>query len=194
MSCSPRSIPLSVLYKPTPPSPRTISNAYGLAIPPPTQRRSTYQRRDTPTQYLDPPEPSKEKKGTPYLEIPKSTIVINECPRLSPLNRESQSTIQSLLPRRDRSPSPEPTAKRKRKIDDRVLALAVTSLLAILIAIGIPLGVILPQKYIKPLPINVLVPFNLKPETGNWRRLEDAYIFPPSLSISKSHITLTFVC
>jgi hypothetical protein len=165
-------IPLSVLSKPTRrPSPRNIANAYGLAIPPPSQRRSTYQRRDTPTEYLDPPKPSSEKKGTPYLEIPKSTIVVNKRP-YTLLNGGSRSTIS----RPDRSHSPKKNEERKCKINDRILALAVTSFLAILIAIAIPLGVILPQKYIKPLPIKILVPFYLTPESGSWNSLEDACV------------------
>lgn len=63
-----------------------------------------------------------------------------------------------------------------KKIDDRVLAWTVTLSLAILLAIGIPLGVILPQKFTTPLPVNVLVPFYLKPEESSWRALEDAYV------------------
>jgi hypothetical protein len=167
-------IPLSVLSKPRMPSPRTISNAYGLAIPLPSQRRSTYQRGDTPTQYLDPPEPSSKKKGTPYLEIPKSTIVVNQRPKPYTLNGGSSYTTQSTISRPDRFHSPSKRDARKGKPNDRILAFAVTSVLAILIAIAIPLGVILPQKYIKPLPIQILVPFYLSPESGSWNRLEDA--------------------
>jgi hypothetical protein len=166
-------IPLSVLPRPRKPSPRDISNAYGLAIPPPSQRRFTHQRRDTPTQYLDRPDPSSEKKGTPYLEIPKSTIVVNQRPKPCLLNGGWQSTLQSTVSRPDRSHSPSKRDTRKGKLNDRILAFAVTSALAILIAIAIPLGVILPQKYIKALPIKILVPFYLKPDSGSWSRLED---------------------
>ena len=35
--------------------------------------------------------------------------------------------------------------------------------LAVLLAIGIPLGALLPQGYIKPLPVNFLVPFYVNP-------------------------------
>jgi hypothetical protein len=58
------------------PSQRNVSSPFSLAIPPRSQRRSTYQRADTPTQYLDPPKEVKEKKGTPYLEIPTSTTTV----------------------------------------------------------------------------------------------------------------------
>jgi hypothetical protein len=57
--------------------------------------------------------------------------------------------------------------------DDRVLAAGVTLLLTVLLAILIPLGAILPQKMIKPLPINVLIPVYAKPETGAWSKLYD---------------------
>jgi hypothetical protein len=175
MSSPPPPIPLSILSRPTPPSPRNIANAYGLAIPPPSQRRSTYQRRDTPTQYLDPPEPASRKKGTPYLSIPKATVVVSERAKLYNYDGDSKSP-SSTMSRQDRSYSPERPEKRRGKVDDRVLACAVTSMLALFIAIGIPLGVILPQKYIEPLPIKVLVPFYLKPEQGSWDRLEDTYV------------------
>jgi hypothetical protein len=176
MSSRPPSIPLSILPRPPPPSPRNIANAYGLTIPPPSQRRSTYQRRDTPTQYLDPPEPASEKKGTPYLSIPKATIVVKE--RVKPYILDGDGGFPSSTESRsDRSDSPEEKPeKRRRKVDDRILAFAVTSILVLFLAIGIPLGVILPQKYIKPLPIKVLVPFYLKPELGSWSRLEDAWV------------------
>jgi hypothetical protein len=152
------------------PSQRNVSSPFSLAIPPRSQRRSTYQRADTPTQYLDPPKEVKEKKGTPYLEIPTSTIVITERPRPYALNGISQSAGW----RHGSSYDPERWEKPKKKIDDRVLAYAVTLTLAILLAAGISLGVILPQKYIKPLPINVLVPFYMSPVEDSWRRLEDA--------------------
>jgi hypothetical protein len=187
MSAETPLIPLSVLPRPRRPSPRDISNAYGLAIPPPSQRRSIYQRSDTPTQYLDPPESSGEKKGTPYLEIPKSTIVVNQRSKPYTLKGSSQSTLQFTISRPDRSHSPSKRETCKGKLNDRILAFAVTSVLAILIAIAIPLGVILPQKYIKPLPIKILVPFYLNPESESWSRLEDTYVplQPPYTYISR---------
>ncbi|KAH7395272.1 Spherulation-specific family 4-domain-containing protein [Phaeosphaeria sp. MPI-PUGE-AT-0046c] len=170
MSYSTPAIPL-LDRPPRPPSPsrRNSSNPYSLAIPARSQRRTTFHRADTPTQYLDPPSDPITRRGTPYLEIPKSTIVVTGRPRPYTLNGASSSSIsRPYVPREKAEPS--------RKINDRVLAWVVTLSLAILLSIGIPLGVILPQKLIKPLPINVLVPFYLKPEEGSWRKLEDAIV------------------
>jgi len=154
------------------PSQRNVSDPYSLAIPPRSQRRSTYQRADTPTQYLDPPDEAKGKRGTPYLEIPTATIVVTERPRPHTLNGRSRSTVF----RHESIYDPKRWEKPKKKINDRVLAFAVTFGLAVVLAIAIPLGVILPQKYIKPLPINVLVPFFVDTVNNSWERLEDAYV------------------
>ncbi|KAF2645201.1 hypothetical protein P280DRAFT_360715, partial [Massarina eburnea CBS 473.64] len=51
------------------------------------------------------------------------------------------------------------------------LALSVTITLALLVLIGLPLGAILPQKYVVQLPINVLVPLYIDPTAGGWERL-----------------------
>ena len=65
------------------------------------------------------------------------------------------------------------------QIDDHVLALSVTITLALLILIGVPLAAVLPQKYVVPLPVNVLVPFYVYPDTKSWDRLFDACIKHP---------------
>lgn len=155
--------------RPASPSRRNSSSPYSLAIPPRSQKRTTFHRADTPTQYLDPPPEPIPRRGTPYLEVPKTTVVVTERPRPYSLNGASSTSIL-------RPYIAGETTKPMRKLDDRVLAWAVTLSLAILLAIGIPLGVVLPQKFIKPLPINVLVPFYLKPEEESWRGLEDAYV------------------
>jgi hypothetical protein len=59
-----------------------------------------------------------------------------------------------------------------------MLAFAVTFSLALFIAIIIPIAAILPQKYIKPLPISVLMPFYVDPIQGSWERLYDMYVLP----------------
>jgi hypothetical protein len=59
-----------------------------------------------------------------------------------------------------------------------MLAFAVTFSLALFIAIIIPIAAILPQKYIKPLPISVLMPFYVDPIQGSWERLYDTYVLP----------------
>lgn len=66
-----------------------------------------------------------------------------------------------------------PVQKRRLAIDERVLALSVTITLAILLLIGIPLGAILPPKYVVELPVNILVPFYVSPDLGAWDRLYD---------------------
>jgi hypothetical protein len=148
----------------TPISKRNISGPFHLAIPVNSQRRSTYHRVDTPTQYLSPPDEARKVKGTPYLELPKCASPTTNGLRPYALKR-GQLRHTSLNKYED-----EP----KSRINDRVLAFAVTFALAILIAIGIPLAVFLPLKYIKPLPINVLFPFYMTPDNGAWNRLEDA--------------------
>jgi hypothetical protein len=158
-----------------PTSLRNISNPYNLAIPPKSQRRSQKERADTPKVYLDPPERSSEtmqsQNSSRFLEVPKPTkevIVTEKVIRTGPYSRNT--TFRSSLYTPTNQHVPE---DRKPRVDNRVLAIAVTFTLAILLAIGIPLGAILPQKYIKPLPINVLVPFYVNPEAGAWGRLYD---------------------
>jgi hypothetical protein len=75
--------------------------------------------------------------------------------------------------------APEVPQKTLSKTNDRTLSLAVTFTLAVLLTIGISLGALLPQRYIKSLPVTVLVPFYLNPEEGAWKRLYDAYAQPP---------------
>ncbi|KAF1919940.1 Spherulation-specific family 4-domain-containing protein [Ampelomyces quisqualis] len=179
------SIPLSRLAESqSPETQRNISNPYSLAIPPRSQQRTTYQRADTPTQYLEPPDRPSAKKGTPYLEIPTATIVVTEHPSPYTLNDASRSTLA-------RSHAPDKQKKQKKKLNDRVLAFAITLSLTILVAITLPLAIILPTKLIKPLPIKILVPFYLNPELGSWRRLEDSIIkhhdLPFTLILSPSH-------
>jgi len=66
---------------------------------------------------------------------------------------------------------PRRLPKRSTQIDSHVLALSVTITLAILVLIGVPLGAILPQKYVVPLPVNVIMPFYVYPDPGAWDRL-----------------------
>jgi hypothetical protein len=66
-----------------------------------------------------------------------------------------------------------PAQERTEKADDRVLALSVTITLALLIIIGLPLGTILPPRYVQKLPINILVPLYNVPSSGAWEKLYD---------------------
>jgi hypothetical protein len=54
---------------------------------------------------------------------------------------------------------------------DKALALAVTLTLAFLIAIGLPVAAILPEKYIDKLPLNIIVPLYIDPNSGAWDRI-----------------------
>ena len=159
---------------------RNVSSPFSLAIPPPSQRRLTQQRADTPTQYLDPPEESQEIKTFGYLDVPQSpkkAVTVTEKPvrpRPYALNGASISTLLgqyqpgSSYMRKQEPPKP--------RINDHVLAFAVTFAIAVLLAIVIPIAAILPQKYIKPLPISVLMPLYLDPVEGTWQRLYDTYV------------------
>jgi hypothetical protein len=75
--------------------------------------------------------------------------------------------------------SSEPEERQRRpwwKENDRLLALAVTLTLLVLLSIAVPLGILIPQKYIAPLPINILVPSTVLPGEGTWNRLTDSYV------------------
>ncbi|KAK7187612.1 hypothetical protein DPSP01_003706 [Paraphaeosphaeria sporulosa] len=73
----------------------------------------------------------------------------------------------------------QPPQNQGRRINDHTIALSVTITLAILVLIGVPLGAILPQKYVVPLPINVLVPFYVYPDHNSWERMFQAAIKHP---------------
>jgi hypothetical protein len=48
--------------------------------------------------------------------------------------------------------------------------------LLVLLSIAIPLGILLPQKYIEPLPINILMPSTVFPDEVALNRLTDSYV------------------
>jgi hypothetical protein len=73
------------------------------------------------------------------------------------LHKNSAIVVPSIL-------SPKPN-------NDKALALAVTITLAFIIAIGLPVAAIIPQKYIDKLPINILVPLYIDPDRGAWDRI-----------------------
>ena len=80
---------------------------------------------------------------------------------------------------------PQKVARRRHaRIDNDVLALSVTVTLALLVMIGVPLGAILPRKYVVPLPVNILVPFYVYPNPGAWDRLLEACIRHPATNFT----------
>ncbi|KAF2451677.1 hypothetical protein P171DRAFT_376037 [Karstenula rhodostoma CBS 690.94] len=78
----------------------------------------------------------------------------------------------------------QPPKRQRRHIDDHVLALSVTITLAILVLIGVPLGAVLPQRYVVPLPINVIVPFYVYPDQDAWDRMFQAAIKHPETNFT----------
>jgi hypothetical protein len=59
-------------------------------------------------------------------------------------------------------------------MDEHVFAISVTFALALMVLIGLPLGAVLPQKYVVKLPVNVLVPLYMNLEAKAWERLFNA--------------------
>lgn len=71
----------------------------------------------------------------------------------------------------------QPLEKKSRTcgvLRDRFIALIVTFAIAAILAVAIPLSIVLPQKFIKPLPINVLIPLYIDPAPGAWAPLYEA--------------------
>ncbi|KAF1992690.1 hypothetical protein P154DRAFT_504550 [Amniculicola lignicola CBS 123094] len=61
-----------------------------------------------------------------------------------------------------------PAQKPPPPVSERCIALSVTITLILLLAIGIPLGIILPHKYVLKLPLTIIVPLYIYPEPGAW--------------------------
>jgi hypothetical protein len=59
-------------------------------------------------------------------------------------------------------------------MDENLFALMITMALALVVLIVVPCGAILPQQYVVPLPVNVIVPFYMYPLPGAWDRLYHA--------------------
>ncbi|PSN61650.1 hypothetical protein BS50DRAFT_454234, partial [Corynespora cassiicola Philippines] len=67
---------------------------------------------------------------------------------------------------------------------DRI-AISITLALILFLALTLPLAAILPQKYVTPLPINILVPLYTSPEnTSHWTALTDSIINHPDLTFT----------
>ncbi|KAF2788862.1 hypothetical protein K505DRAFT_285346 [Melanomma pulvis-pyrius CBS 109.77] len=65
---------------------------------------------------------------------------------------------------------------KKPKLNDRTLAISVTFFLICILALIIPLGAIVPQRHVRKLPINILVPLYMSPAAGGWDLLYSAII------------------
>lgn len=154
---------------------RNVSSPYSLAIPLRNKRLSTIASvdGDSPTGPK-----STSIKSSDTLQVPtfpKKALILSEKP-VRPYTCSGDSSSTGSPGYQHASPYTGNKKERFRQwlLNDHVLALSVTLTLALLLAIGIPLGVVLPQKLIKPLPINILVPFYVYPEPGVWERLYDA--------------------
>lgn len=173
---------------------RNISNPYNLAIPPKNKRRSMRNSAATvPVGYMTVHGPSESPtRPTSYrtksslsiavsavsttkstnsfdiISVPKKAFVVSEKPVYP--GCDSLKSI-STISRSQFSIEEPDVPKQKKKINDRILALAVVLALVLILAIAIPLGIILPQKLIKPLPVNVIVPVYGKPPRAVWDRL-----------------------
>ncbi|UPX18769.1 uncharacterized protein EKO05_0009060 [Ascochyta rabiei] len=155
---------------------RNVSNPFSLAIPGRYSQRSSrpisipLSIRPASSIYSQDQDEAKDKL-TPL----KPAVIVAERPiRPHPPNRQSKALAAYCKHR-----NPYSSEKRRFhvtywKIDDRVLALAITLTLALLTMIGVPLVAVLAQKLIVQLPVNVLVPSYAFPDAGSWSRLYDA--------------------
>lgn len=171
------------------PSRRSSTNTSDFAAPrtrnsiQPTRRTSTNASDLTAPRTRNSLQPSTR---TSTLQIPEKAIIVTEQP-IHPSPKPSKSPLPYI------QATPYTPAPRKRKCSwptkDRRLALWITLGFAILLAIGIPLGVILPKKLIKPLPINVLVPMSASAENGSWDEIHEAYVSPLRREIRRANKT-----
>jgi hypothetical protein len=61
-------------------------------------------------------------------------------------------------------------------MDENLFAFVVTMVLALVVLIVVACGAILPQRFVMPLPVNVIVPFYMDPLPGSWDRLYHALV------------------
>lgn len=152
---------------------RNISSPYSLAIPPKNNRTSTNTSAISENQIKPTLAVIKSVERLRVPTPPKKAVLVSEKP-IQPCVSNDRAISTTSSHHGYASPY-VPAPKKKLKVNDRVLALAVTLGLVLLLAIIIPLGIIIPQKLIKPLPINAIVPFYINPEQpGSWGRLYDA--------------------
>jgi hypothetical protein len=159
-------------------STRNVSNPFSLAIP------GRYSKRSSRPMFV------------PLSIRPASSVYSQDqdefLDKITPLKKVITPTERPVRPHPDNRQSKglaaynkhqTPYSREKRKflatcwrINDRVLALSVTITLALFILVGVPLVAVMAQKFIVPLPVNVLVPSYRFPDPGAWSRLYDAYV------------------
>ena len=120
---------------------------------------------------------------TSFVTIPLQSPVNASASRIAKPGPNQASTASLSFASWPGHPRKAP-AKPRRPADDRVLALSVTITLTILVLIGVPLAAILPQRYVVPLPINILIPFYIYTNPGAWDRLFEACIKHPDTNFT----------
>jgi hypothetical protein len=175
------------IYSPT--APLTRSHTYDLTAS--SSRSSLQIQNRTPSPNLLHPDSANTSRISVWQPpSPSANLTTSEISLVSP---SSAGSSTSKLLELDNNPPPKtsvipPTisshpAKQRQPpkwlqwlpnfsaINERVLALSVTITLALLVLIGVPLGAILPQRYVVQLPVNVIVPFYVSPVIGAWDKL-----------------------
>lgn len=95
-----------------------------------------------------------------------------------------------VAPRLEKGPIFVPALAPPKPRNDKALALAVTITLAFIIAIGLPVAAIVPEKYIDKLPINVLVPLYIDPARSAWDRLYKKLVETCLSTVSQGQLTV----
>jgi len=155
---------------------RNSSNPYSITVPSRTKSTATSAASRTSLKAARTATKSPDTLEVPsILKKPKRAIVINE-KSVRPYKYDDYSKSSILLPPQlfiepCKLDPEKANAEKKSKSKNRIIALAVTLTLAVLLTIGITLGIILPRKLIKPLPVNVLLPFHNYPQPGTWDQL-----------------------
>jgi hypothetical protein len=156
---------------------RNVSSPYSLTLPP--GKRPWTARPTSPAAASS---IYSEYGSEAFFEptYPQKALIYSE-KALHPYDGDDDSSrSNSISSKRYRQISTsEPTKKQRRpwwKGNDRLLALTVTITLLVLLSIAIPLGILLPQKYIEPLPINILMPSTVFPDEVALNRLTDSYV------------------
>jgi hypothetical protein len=167
---------------------RNVSSPYSLTFPP--GKRPWTARPTSPAAASS---IYSEYGSEAFFEptYPQKALIYSE-KALHPYDGDDDSSrSNSISSKRYRQVSSSEPTKRQRKPwwkgNDRLLALTVTITLLVLLSIAIPLGVLLPQKYIEPLPINVLMPPTVFPDEVALNRLTDSYVL-----VTVSMCPLTF--
>ncbi|KAL6710346.1 hypothetical protein ACN47E_009292 [Coniothyrium glycines] len=169
------------------PTQRNVSSPFSLAIP----LRRQGDPRNRSSQSPVPPIPStRYQPSDDSLRLPelpaKAVLASEKSVHGSRSTSDSSNTTQppksKVLFETAPGDSSSCEATPAKKDNNRFIALSVTLTLALLLLIGVPLAAILPQKLVKPLPINVIVPLYNEPDALLWEDVKDAVVKHESTS------------